>query len=131
MKRCNKESIMQQLFITGETGVGKEGVARYIHESGPRRDQPFISINCGRFSTEHLQSELFGHEVGAFTSAICQCRGTFEIVDGGILFLTDVARYNQLKRQKSLKKLLPSGFSVLYVSKFKQCAPLNGYCKYF
>ena len=59
-------------FITGETGVGKEGVARYIHESGPRRDQPFIAINCGRFSTELLQSELFGHEAGAFASATRQ-----------------------------------------------------------
>ena len=65
------------LFITGETGVGKEGVARYIHENGPRRDQPFIAINCGRFSAELLQSELFGHEAGAFTSAIRQRRGAF------------------------------------------------------
>ena len=91
-KRCNKEAIMQQqttfielpsaprqaiyktiqqigksnipIFITGETGVGKESIARYIHESGPRRAQPFIAINCGRFSAELLQSELFGHEAG-------------------------------------------------------------------
>ena len=69
------------------------------------RDQPFIPINCGRFSTEHLQSELFGHEVGAFTSAICQCRGTFEIVDGGILFLTDVARYNQFKKAEKPEEI--------------------------
>ena len=59
-------------LITGETGVGKEGVARYIHESGSRRDQPFIAINCGRFSAELWESEFFGHEAGAFTSAILQ-----------------------------------------------------------
>ncbi len=59
-------------LITGETGVGKEIIARYIHEKGPRHDQPFIAINCGRFSVEFLQSELFGYEAGAFTNALFQ-----------------------------------------------------------
>ena len=93
------------LFITGETGVGKEGVARYIHESGPRRDQPFIAINCGRFSAELLQSELFGHEAGAFTSAIRQRRGAFEVADGGILFLDEVPEMS-LDAQKMLLRVL-------------------------
>ena len=92
-------------FITGETGVGKEGVARYIHESGPRRDQPFIAINCGRFSAELLQSELFGHEAGAFTSAIRQRRGAFEVADGGILFLDEVPEMS-LDVQKMLVRVL-------------------------
>ena len=92
-------------FITGETGVGKEGVARYIHESGPRHDQPFIAINCGRFSVELLQSELFGHEAGAFTSAIRQHRGAFEIADGGILFLDEVPEM-ALDAQKMLLRVL-------------------------
>ena len=92
-------------FITGETGVGKEGVARYIHESGPRRDQPFIAINCGRFSAELLQSELFGHEAGAFTSAIRQRRGAFEVADGGILFLDEVPEMS-LDAQKMLLRVL-------------------------
>ncbi len=92
-------------FITGETGVGKEGVARYIHESGPRRGQPFIAINCGRFSAEFLQSELFGHEAGAFTSAICQRRGAFERADGGILFLDEVPEMS-LDAQKMLLRVL-------------------------
>ena len=92
-------------FITGETGVGKEGIARYIHESGPRRDQPFIAINCGRFSPELLQSELFGHEAGAFTSAIRQRRGAFEIANGGILFLDDVLEMS-LDAQKMLLRVL-------------------------
>ena len=93
------------LFITGETGVGKEGVARYIHESGPRHDQPFIAINCGRFSAELLQSELFGHEAGAFTSAIRQRRGAFEMADGGILFLDEVPEMS-LDAQKMLLRVL-------------------------
>ena len=92
-------------FITGETGVGKEGITRYIHESGPRRDQPFIAINCGRFSPELLQSELFGHEAGAFTSAIRQRRGAFEVADGGILFLDEIPDMS-LDAQKMLLRVL-------------------------
>ena len=92
-------------FITGETGVGKEGIARYIYEKGPRRDKPFIAINCGRFSAELLQSELFGHEAGAFTSAIRQRRGAFEIANGGILFL-DEAPEMSLDAQKMLLRVL-------------------------
>ena len=92
-------------FITGETGVGKEGIARYIHESGPRRDQPFIAINCGRYSAELLQSELFGHEAGAFTSAIRQRRGAFEIANGGVLFLDEVPEMS-LDAQKMLLRVL-------------------------
>ena len=93
------------LFITGETGVGKEGIARYIHETSPRRDKPFIAINCGRFSAELLQSELFGHEAGAFTSAIRQRRGAFEMANSGILFL-DEAPEMSLDAQKMLLRVL-------------------------
>ncbi|MCY3741863.1 MAG: sigma-54 dependent transcriptional regulator [Candidatus Poribacteria bacterium] len=92
-------------FITGETGVGKEGIARYIHESSLRRDKPFIAINCGRFSAELLQSELFGHEAGAFTSAIRQRQGAFEAADGGILFLDEVPEMS-LDAQKMLLRVL-------------------------
>ncbi len=92
-------------FITGETGVGKEGIARYIHESSPRRNKPFIAINCGRFSAELLQSELFGHEAGAFTSAIRQRQGAFEAADGGILFLDEVPEMS-LDAQKMLLRVL-------------------------
>ncbi len=92
-------------FITGETGVGKEGIARYIHETSPRRDKPFIPINCGRFSAELLQSELFGHEAGAFTSAIRQRQGAFEAADGGILFLDEVPEMS-LDAQKMLLRVL-------------------------
>ena len=93
------------ILITGETGVGKEGIAKYIHENSPRKCKPFIAINCGRFSAELLQSELFGHEAGAFTSAIRQRQGAFEIADGGILFLDEVPEMS-LDAQKMLLRVL-------------------------
>ena len=92
-------------FIIGETGVGKESLARYIHESGPRREQPFIAVNCGRFSAALLQSELFGHEVGVFTSAIRQRCGALEVANGGILFLDEVHDMS-LDVQKVLLRVL-------------------------
>ena len=92
-------------FITGETGVGKEGIARYIHENGPRRDKPFVAINCGRFTAELLQSELFGHEKGAFTGANYQRRGAFERTKGGILFLDEIAEMS-LEAQTMLLRVL-------------------------
>ena len=103
IQRVGKSGI--PFFITGETGVGKESVARYIHESGPRRDQPFIAINCGRFPTEHLLSELFRHEAGAFTSAIRQRQGAFEVANGGVLFLDEVHKMS-LDAQKMLLRVL-------------------------
>ncbi len=92
-------------FIIGETGVGKEGIARYIHKSGPRRDKPFVAINCGRFTVELLQSELFGHEAGAFTGASHQRKGAFETANGGILFLDEVIEM-PLEAQKILLRVL-------------------------
>ena len=92
-------------FIIGETGAGKEGIARYIHENGPRRDQPFIAINCGRFSAEFLQSELFGHEAGAFTNAIRRRPGAFEVANGGILFLDEIPEMSS-DAQKMLLRVL-------------------------
>ena len=92
-------------FITGETGVGKEGVAQYIHKSSPRRSGPFVAINCGRFTSELLQSELFGHEEGAFTGASHQRKGAFERVNGGILFLDEVIEMS-LEAQRMLLRVL-------------------------
>lgn len=92
-------------LITGETGVGKEGIAKYIHENSPRQDKPFVAINCGRFSAEFLQSELFGHEAGAFTSAIRQRQGAFEQADGGILFLDEIPEMS-FDAQKMLLRVL-------------------------
>lgn len=106
IQRLGKSNI--PFFITGETGVGKESVAKYIHENGLRHDQPFIAINCGRFSAELLQSELFGHEVGAFTSAIRQRRGAFEIANGGVLLLDEIPEMS-LDAQKMLLRILDTG----------------------
>lgn len=92
-------------FITGETGVGKEEIAKYIYEKSHRCDKPFVAINCGRFSAELLQSELFGHEAGAFTSAIRQRQGAFEQANGGILFLDEVLEMS-LDAQKMLLRVL-------------------------
>lgn len=91
--------------IMGETGVGKEGVAQYIHKSSPRRNKPFIAINCGRFTPELLQSELFGHEEGAFTGANHQRKGAFERLSGGVLFLDEITEM-PLEAQQMLLRVL-------------------------
>jgi DNA-binding NtrC family response regulator len=78
------------VLIQGETGTGKDLVARTLHDVGPRRGGPFIKMSCALLSREVLESEMFGHEVGAFTGAVKQRRGRFELADGGTLFLDDV-----------------------------------------
>ena len=78
------------VLITGETGVGKEIIAQAIHDGSSRKKGPFKVVNCGGISTELIQSELFGHERGAFTSAIREHRGVFEQATGGTLFLDEV-----------------------------------------
>ena len=77
-------------LLLGESGTGKEVVARAIHQWSPRADHPFIAVNCTALSPELLESELFGHERGAFTGAIAQKRGKFELADGGTIFLDEI-----------------------------------------
>ena len=79
------------VLITGETGTGKDVIAKYIHSIGPRANKPFISINCAAIQSTMLESELFGHEAGAFTSADRKKPGLMEIADGGVLFLNEIA----------------------------------------
>jgi len=79
------------VLITGETGTGKDVIAKYIHSIGPRANKPFISINCAAIQNTMLESELFGHEAGAFTNAERKKPGLMEIADGGILFLNEIA----------------------------------------
>jgi two-component system, NtrC family, response regulator PilR len=79
------------VHIFGESGTGKELVAKLIHESGPRRDSPFIPVNCGAIPTDLMESELFGHKRGSFTGAVSDKKGLIQSAEGGTLFLDEIA----------------------------------------
>ncbi|MDE1923466.1 MAG: sigma-54-dependent Fis family transcriptional regulator [Gammaproteobacteria bacterium] len=79
------------VHIFGESGTGKELVAKLIHESGPRRDAPFVPVNCGAIPTELMESELFGHKRGSFTGAVADKKGLIQSAEGGTLFLDEIA----------------------------------------
>ena len=78
------------VFISGQTGTGKEVLAKAIHEASPRKDKPFIGVNCGAIPEQLLESELFGHEKGAFTGAMTRHEGLFQAANGGTLFLDEI-----------------------------------------
>ncbi|MEN6408890.1 MAG: sigma-54 dependent transcriptional regulator [Anaerolineaceae bacterium] len=88
-RRAAQASI--NVLISGETGTGKEVIARYIHQNGPRTNKPFVAINCAAIQGTMLETELFGHEAGAFTSADKRKNGLFEVADDGILFLDEIS----------------------------------------
>ncbi len=93
------------VLIEGETGVGKELVAKAIHYNSFRRDRPFVAVNCAALTETLLESELFGHEKGAFTGAISQKQGKFEIVQDGTLFLDEVGDISPSTQTKLLRVL--------------------------
>ena len=94
-----------RVLITGENGTGKELVARQLHELSTRGNGPFIEVNCAAIPSELIESELFGHEKGSFTSAIKQKKGDFELADGGTLFLDEIGDMSLSAQAKVLRAL--------------------------
>ncbi|HEV2082057.1 MAG TPA: sigma-54 dependent transcriptional regulator [Brevundimonas sp.] len=93
------------ILITGESGVGKEVMARYLHQKSKRSDRPFISVNCAAIPDNLLESELFGHEKGAFTGAVARRIGKFEEADGGTLLLDEISEMDVRLQAKLLRAI--------------------------
>jgi len=94
-----------RVLVTGENGTGKELVARSLHDNSERKDMPFIEVNCAAIPSELIESELFGHEKGAFTSAVKQKKGKFELASGGTLFLDEIGDMSASAQAKVLRAL--------------------------
>lgn len=103
MKRLAE--VNSNVLITGESGTGKELVARGIHKLGTQKDSPFVAVNCAALSKDLFESELFGHEKGAFTGALSRRRGKFELVESGTLFLDEVTEIPVNLQAKLLRVL--------------------------
>lgn len=106
-KLSNSDSTV---LILGESGTGKELVAKNIHFKSARADKPFIPVNCGAIPTELLESELFGHEKGAFTGAVAARIGRFELADGGTVFLDEIGEMHPILQVKLLRVLQERSF---------------------
>ncbi len=109
------------VLVLGESGTGKEMVARSIHECSSRRDKPFVAINCGAIPAELLESELFGHEKGAFTGAISTRKGRFELAEGGTLFLDEIGDMSLPMQVKLLRVLQERVFERVGSNRTQRC----------
>jgi DNA-binding NtrC family response regulator len=102
--------VRSTVLLSGESGVGKELVAEAIHYQSPRRDRPFVKLNCGALTEGLIESELFGHEKGAFTGAIQQRKGRFELADTGTIFLDEISEIPPSTQVKLLRVLQEGEF---------------------
>jgi len=109
------------VLITGESGTGKEVAARRIHALSRRANKPFVAVNCGAIPADLLESELFGHEKGAFTGAVAQRRGRFELAEGGTLFLDEIGDMSLPMQVKILRVLQERSFERVGGNETRQC----------
>ena len=109
------------VLVTGPSGTGKELVARTIHDLSDRADRPFVPINCGAIPPELLESELFGHEKGAFTGAVSDRTGRFELAEGGTLFLDEIGDMSLDMQVKLLRVLQERSFEKVGSNKTQAC----------
>lgn len=93
------------ILITGDSGTGKELVAKAVHSLSKRKDKNFISVNCAALNDSLLESELFGYEKGAFTGAVTDKQGRFELADGGTIFLDEIGETSENFQSKLLKRI--------------------------
>ena len=108
------------VLLHGETGTGKELIARAIHNLSSRRERPYVRMNCAAIPSGLLESELFGHEKGAFTGALLQRKGRFELADGGSLFLDEIGDISLDLQPKLLRAIQEQEFERLGSSRTMQ-----------